>query len=145
MRLRSSAAFSIDHLISLGSLAGLGLSWSHINQVSCALRFFFGVTLGRQEAFDRIVSAKEPKNLPVVLSAEEITRFLRAVPGLRSRAALTAAYGTGLRSVRGRGTQGRRHQQQPDGDPDRTGQGRQGPLRHAFAAAMRIWPQPSHC
>ena len=29
-------------------LAGLGLSWSHINQVSCALRFFFGVTLGRQ-------------------------------------------------------------------------------------------------
>jgi site-specific recombinase XerD len=78
-------------------LAGLGLSWSHINQVSCALRFFFGVTLGRQEAFDRIVSAKEPKKLPVVLSAEEITRFLRAVPGLRSRAALTAAYGTGLR------------------------------------------------
>jgi len=78
-------------------LAGLGLSWSHINQVSCALRFFFGVTLGRQEAFDRIVSAKEPKKLPVVLSAEEITRFLQAVPGLRSRAALTAAYGAGLR------------------------------------------------
>jgi Phage integrase, N-terminal SAM-like domain len=23
------------------------LSWSHINQVSCALRFFYGVTLGR--------------------------------------------------------------------------------------------------
>jgi hypothetical protein len=30
-------------------LAGLGWSWSHINQVSCALRFFFGVTLGRPE------------------------------------------------------------------------------------------------
>src|SRR6266516_1530313 len=29
-------------------LAGLGWSWSHINQVSCALRFFFGVTLGRR-------------------------------------------------------------------------------------------------
>src|SRR5580700_10472657 len=78
-------------------LAGLGWSWSHINQVSCALRFFFGVTLGRQEAFDRIVSAKEPKKLPVVLSAEEITRFLQAVPGLRNRAALTTAYGAGLR------------------------------------------------
>ena len=47
-------------------LAGLGWSWSHINQVSCALRFFFGVTLGRPEAFDRIISAKEPKKLPVV-------------------------------------------------------------------------------
>lgn len=123
-------------------LAGLGLSWSHINQVSCALRFFFGVTLGRQEAFDRIVSAKEPKKLPVVLSAEEITRFLRAVPGLRSRAALTAAgacpgEGRGRRAagVRGRGTQGQRHRQQPDGDPGRTRQGRQGPLRYAVAAA----------
>jgi integrase/recombinase XerD len=30
-------------------LAGLGWSWSHINQVSCAFRFFFGVTLGRPE------------------------------------------------------------------------------------------------
>jgi len=62
-----------------------------------ALRFFFGVTLSRQDAFNCIVSAKEPKKLPVVLSAEEITRFLQAVPGLRSRAALTTAYGAGLR------------------------------------------------
>jgi integrase/recombinase XerD len=78
-------------------LAGLGWSWSHINQVSCALRFVFGVTLGRQDAFERIVSAKEPKKLPIVLSADEIVRFLQAVPGLRSRAALTTAYGAGLR------------------------------------------------
>jgi integrase/recombinase XerD len=78
-------------------LAGLGWSWSHINQVSCALRFFFGVTLGRPEAFDRIIRAKEPKKLPVVLSGEEIVRFLQAVPGLRNRAALTTAYGAGLR------------------------------------------------
>ena len=66
-------------------LAGLGMSWSHINQVSCALRFFFGVTLGRKDAVVRIVSAKEPKKLPVVLSAGEITRFPEAIPGLRNR------------------------------------------------------------
>src|SRR4051794_32039223 len=78
-------------------LAGLGRSWSHINQVSCALRFFFGVTLGRRRASARIVSARQPRKLPVVLSGDEITRFLEAVPGLRSRAALTAAYGAGLR------------------------------------------------
>ena len=78
-------------------LAGLGMSWSHINQVSCALRFFFGVTLGRKDAAVRIVSAKEPKRLPVVLSVGEITRFLEAIPGLRNRAALTTAYGAGLR------------------------------------------------
>jgi hypothetical protein len=58
---------------------------------------FLGVTLGRPEAFDRIISAKEPKKLPVVLSGEEIVRFLQAVPGLRNRAALTTAYRAGLR------------------------------------------------
>jgi integrase/recombinase XerD len=72
-------------------------SWSHINQTVCALRFFFGVTLGRTEALERIVAAREPQQLPVVLSAEEIVRFLEAVPGLRNRAALTTAYGAGLR------------------------------------------------
>ena len=33
--------------------------------------------------------------------------------------------------------QGRRHRQRADGDPRRAGQGRQGPLRHAVAAAAR--------
>jgi site-specific recombinase XerD len=78
-------------------LAALKRSWSHINQVSCALRFFYGVTLGRREAVERIVSAREPRKLPVVLSANEIVQFLEAVPGLRNRAALTTAYGAGLR------------------------------------------------
>jgi integrase/recombinase XerD len=72
-------------------------SWSHINQVACALRFFYGVTLGQAEAFERIVTGREPQKLPVVLSADEIVRFLEAVPGLRNRAALTTAYGAGLR------------------------------------------------
>jgi integrase len=44
-----------------------------------------------------IVSAREPQKLPVVLSADEIVQFLEAVPGLRNRAALTTAYGAGLR------------------------------------------------
>src|SRR5260370_24079094 len=78
-------------------LAGRGLSWPHLNQVSCALRFFFGVTLGRKDVVDRIVSAKKPTKLPIVLSSEEVVRFLQAVPGLRSRAALTTAYSAGLR------------------------------------------------
>jgi integrase/recombinase XerD len=72
-------------------------SWSHINQVVCALRFFYGVTLGWTDALERIVAAREPQKLPVVLSPDEIVRFLEAVPGLRNRAALTTAYGAGLR------------------------------------------------
>jgi integrase/recombinase XerD len=72
-------------------------SWSHINQTMCALRFFYGTTMGWNDAVDRIVAAREPQKLPVVLSADEIVRFLEAVPGLRNRAALTTAYGAGLR------------------------------------------------
>ena len=77
-------------------LAGLGWSWSHINQVSCALRFFFGVTLDRPGIRPHH-QCQGPKKLPVVLSGEEIVRFLQAIPGLRNRAALTTAYGAGLR------------------------------------------------
>src|SRR5512145_2384401 len=80
-------------------LAAQKRSWSHINQASCALRFFYGVTLGRSEVLTGIVSARELQTLPVVLSADEIVQFLEAVPGLRNRAALTTAYGAGLRDV----------------------------------------------
>lgn len=72
-------------------------SWSHINQTVCALRFFYGITLGRNDAREQIVAAREPQRLPEVLSGEEIVRFLEAVPGLRNRVALTMAYGAGLR------------------------------------------------
>jgi integrase/recombinase XerD len=72
-------------------------SWSHLNQVACALRFFFGVTLGQAEAFERIVGGRKPDKLPLVLGADEIARFLQAIPGLRNRVALTTAYAAGLR------------------------------------------------
>ena len=41
-------------------LIGLKRSWTHINQVTCALRFFYAVTLGRKEAIENIISAREP-------------------------------------------------------------------------------------
>jgi site-specific recombinase XerD len=78
-------------------LIGLKRSWAHINQVTCALRFFYAVTLGRKEAVERIISASEPVKQPLVLSAEEAARFLEAVPALRDRVALVTAYAAGLR------------------------------------------------
>ena len=78
-------------------LIGLKRSWAHINQVTCALRFFYSVTLGRKDVVERIVSGREPAKLPLVLSAEEVMRFLDAVLSLRDRVALTTAYATGLR------------------------------------------------
>jgi integrase/recombinase XerD len=78
-------------------LVAQGVAWSSLNQTVAALRFFFGVTLGNQEIPERIAYAREPRRLPVVLGADEVVRFLEAVPGLRNRTALTTAYATGLR------------------------------------------------
>jgi hypothetical protein len=78
-------------------MISLKRSWPHINQVTCALRFFYAVTLGRKEAIERIISAREPIKQPLVLSAEEVARFLEAVPALRDRVALVTAYAAGLR------------------------------------------------
>src|SRR5579862_7197156 len=79
-------------------LTSTGLSWAALNQTVCALRFFYGVTLGRGEIPKLIPYAREPRKLPIVLSAEEVVRFLEAVPKLKPRAALTTAYAAGLRA-----------------------------------------------
>lgn len=79
-------------------LVSTGISWPALNQTVCALRFFYGVTLGHAEIPERIAYARAPRMLPVVLSADEVVRFLEAVPSLKTRTALTTAYAAGLRA-----------------------------------------------
>ena len=67
------------------------------NATMTALRFFFRVTLRRPEVTDEIAFSREPRRLPVVLSPDEVARFLAAIPGIKCRAALSAAYAAGLR------------------------------------------------
>ena len=78
-------------------LVATGISWPALNQIVCALRFFYGVTLGHDAIPERIAYAREPQKLPVVLSADEVVRFLEAISSLKSRIALTTVYATGLR------------------------------------------------
>ena len=78
-------------------LVSQGISWASLNQTVCALRFFYGVTLDRAEIPERIVYARTPRKLPVILSGDEVVRFLEAVPSLKARTALTTAYAAGLR------------------------------------------------
>jgi site-specific recombinase XerD len=78
-------------------LVGQGVSWGALNQTVGALRFFFGVTLGRSDLPERIAYARAPRRLPVILSPDEVARFLEAVSGVRNRVALMLAYATGLR------------------------------------------------
>jgi integrase/recombinase XerD len=79
-------------------LVSTGISWPALNQTVCALRFFYGITLGHDDIPERIPYAREPCKLPVVLNADEVVRFLEAVPSLKTRAALTTAYAAGLRA-----------------------------------------------
>jgi integrase/recombinase XerD len=79
-------------------LASSGVAAPSLNATVTALRFFFAVTLGQSEITERMPFVREPRKLPMVLSPEEVARFLEATPGLKYRAALSVAYGAGLRA-----------------------------------------------
>jgi integrase/recombinase XerD len=79
-------------------LAESGVGVPTINQTVSTLRFFFKVTLKRHEIVEHTHSVHEPRKLPVVLSPEEVARLLDAAPGLKYKAALSVAYGAGLRA-----------------------------------------------
>lgn len=79
-------------------LVANGVSWPALNQTVCALRFFYGVTLGHAEIAERIAYARSPRTLPVVLGTDEVVLFWEAVPSLKTRTALTTAYAAGLRA-----------------------------------------------
>jgi integrase/recombinase XerD len=68
-----------------------------INFTVTALRFFFTVTLDRADAIKHLTFVAEPRKIPVVLSPEEVARFLEATPGVKYKAAFSVAYGAGLR------------------------------------------------
>ena len=65
-----------------------------------ALRFFFGMTCGREEMKRYLQFRTEPRKLPAVLSAEDVSDLLAVAPrpGLKYRAALSISYGAGLRA-----------------------------------------------
>ena len=67
-------------------------------QVS-ALRFFLKITLGRLDLAHQLARVDYPRKLPRVLSPADVARLLEAAPGpgLKYKAALSVAYGAGLR------------------------------------------------
>jgi site-specific recombinase XerD len=74
------------------------LATSSILIAISALRFLYKITLHKDWTFDDIIPApKKPQKLPVVLSPEEVLRFLDFVTGLKHRTILTTCYAAGLR------------------------------------------------
>jgi integrase len=68
-----------------------------INAAVAGLRIFFKVTLERPDLVRPLRIVNEPRRAPVVLSQEEVARLLEAAPDLKYKAALSVAYGAGLR------------------------------------------------
>jgi len=73
------------------------LSASSIIVTVSALRFFYTVTLKQPWVVADIPTSRKAKKLPVVLSQDEVARFLGAVHNQKHRMVLTVCYATGLR------------------------------------------------
>jgi integrase/recombinase XerD len=94
-----------------------------MNSIVSALRLFFTHTLDRPDLARRLVRVTHPRKLPAVLSPDEVARLLNATTCIKHQAALSVAYGAGLRR-RGLEPQGQRYRQR------------------AHAAQDRAWPAP---
>jgi site-specific recombinase XerD len=73
------------------------VSWNVYRPARLALQFFYRVTLGREGVVETVACPKAPKTLPVVLSQDEMARFLDALDNPKHRALLMTAYAAGLR------------------------------------------------
>ncbi|MDE2397077.1 MAG: site-specific integrase [Burkholderiales bacterium] len=79
-------------------LVDAGTSPITLNATLTGLKFFFDTTLGRGELMARMQPVKLPRTVPVVLSVEEAARLIAAARNIKHQAALSVAYGSGLRA-----------------------------------------------
>jgi hypothetical protein len=77
--------------------AGIGIPT--MNSIVSALRFFFTHTIDRPDLSRKLYTVKNPRSLPVVLSRDEVVLLLGATNCLKHKAALSVAYGAGLRAA----------------------------------------------
>jgi site-specific recombinase XerD len=74
------------------------LSVSSLNTAMQALRFFFSVTLDKPGLLKALFRVQGPQKLPTVLTQEEVARLLDCAASAKHKAALSVAYGAGLRA-----------------------------------------------
>ena len=75
-----------------------GISAISLNATITGLKFFFEVTLKYGGMIDAMQSVPVPRKLPVVLSCDEVARLIAAAGNPKYQAALSLAYGAGLRA-----------------------------------------------
>lgn len=75
-----------------------GTSGVTINVTITGLKFFFDYTLDKPEVMKKMRSIRVPRRVPQILTTEEMGRLLRGATHPKHRAALSVAYGAGLRA-----------------------------------------------
>ena len=94
------------------------LAPSSILTAVAALRFLYKVSLKKNWPFENVIPApQKPEKLPVVLSPEEVLRFLDCVGSSKHRTILTTCYAAGLRISEAASLTPSPYRQPPDGDP----------------------------
>ena len=74
-----------------------GISPISLNATITGLKFFFEFTVGDLERIAKMTPVQVPHKLPVILSREEVARLIQSAGNLKYQAALSVAYGAGLR------------------------------------------------
>jgi integrase/recombinase XerD len=96
---RSPAELDYEHVRQYQlHLVQTGCQPVSVNRRMTALRFFYKVTMGRNDALEMIPLARQPQRLRQVLTPEEVVRLIEAAPGRKYRCVFSIAYGAGLRS-----------------------------------------------
>src|ERR1700723_1917003 len=68
-----------------------GVPTPTMNSIVSALRFFFTNTIDRPDLARKLIRVAHPRNLPVVLSRDEVARLLAAPPRPKHKAAPSGA------------------------------------------------------
>ena len=76
-----------------------GVSRITLNATITGLKFLFDTTLDRADVMRKMSTVPVPRKLPVVLSSDEAKRLIRASGNPKYKAALSVAYGAGLRVI----------------------------------------------
>lgn len=79
------------HLIEIGRASGT------VNIYNSALRFVFGAILGKTLNYQKIPRRRIHRELPDIMSKEELIRFFSLIDNLRDRTMFETIYGAGLR------------------------------------------------
>lgn len=74
-----------------------GVSWSHFNVCTSALRFFFRVVVNKSVVVEQIPFGKRPHKLPRVLTQPEVLRIIEVTTHPKYRAIFVTLYACAMR------------------------------------------------